>query len=253
MKRITPRNAAAAGLAVAALALASTGSVAVAADPIASGTVGSNGKSDACLDQQHSGANPSATSPAGVLQIADSSCPTTTGATSTASGGGGDTESSTASTTNGSSNTSTSTSVTARSTRTRSATSSSTAGSVSAASASGLRIAHVRYKLLRAKQAKHLRVLVTLQDRKRRLVRFAIVSIGGIAGAKSTLSHTRVAFSNRKGQAAFVVQVTRSMTGKRLLVHLAARTPHSRALAVGSVLVPKKQLRRGAVRLLAST
>jgi len=265
MKRIVPRSAAAAGLALAALALASAGSVALAADPVVSGTVGSSGKTDACLDQQHSGANPAATSPTGALQVADSSCPTTTGASPTAAGstsgaasgsqgdgGGGGTRSSTASTTNGS-NTSTSTSVTGKSTRIRRAAAFSAAGSVSAAGASGLRIAHVRYQLLRAKQGKHLRVLVTLQDRKRRLVRFAIVSIGAIAGAKSTLAGTRVAFSNRKGQAAFAVRVTRSMPGKRLLLHVGARTPHARALAVGSVLVPKKQLRHGAVRLLAST
>jgi hypothetical protein len=124
----------------------------------------------------------------------------------------------------------------------------SLAGSVAAAKASGLRIAKVRYQMVRAKHVKRLRVLVTVRDGKRRLVRTAIVSIGGLAGAKTTLARTRLGFTNRKGQAAFVVVLKQSMLGRRLLVRVGARTPHARALTVGAVAVPKQVPKRGALQ-----
>src|SRR2546423_15017420 len=70
-----------------AVALACTAVAAQSATPIvsvgptisptggtATGTAASNGQTDACLDQQHSGADPSTASPPGVVQIADRSC-----------------------------------------------------------------------------------------------------------------------------------------------------------------------------------
>src|SRR5439155_4329288 len=63
----------------------------------ATATMAPSGQTDACLDQQHSGANPSTSSVPGVVQIADSSCaapsgsgtPTTAAAPSTSGSGGG--------------------------------------------------------------------------------------------------------------------------------------------------------------------
>jgi len=264
--------------------LASTAGVARAATPIvtvgptgsptgnsATGTVGSGGQTDACLDQQHSGANPSAASPAGVLQIADSSCSTgagsepagaTTGAGASVSGpsGGGAGQSGGSSATAGpaggsTSQTSTSSQTATVSRRTAGFSNASPtrgASSVSAAAARGLKIARVRYQLVRAKKSKHLRVRVTLRDRRGRLVRSAIVSISGLPGAKSTLAGPHFGFSNRKGQATFAVGVTRSMLGHRFLFRIKARTPSAHALKVGAVLVPKERAKRRAVPKVAA-
>jgi hypothetical protein len=270
------RSIVSAGL-VMGVALACTAVAARAADPIvtigpttspsggqtALGTVASSGQTDACLDQQHSGANPgTTTSPTGAVQVADRSCtvaagsPTTAGG-STASGGGG---SGTQSSATGATNSSTQTSNSKTSTSSRSATASrrsagfsttsrATTASVAAANARGLRITHVGYKLVNAKAGKRLRVLVTLRDRKHHLVRAAIVSLNRLAGPKSTLRGLRLGLSNRKGQAAFVVQLKKSMFGHRVLLRIGARTPSARVFRVGSVLVPKP---RKAVRQIAA-
>jgi hypothetical protein len=96
-----------------------------------------------------------------------------------------------------------------------------------------------------------LHVLVTLRDRQRRLVRSAIVSIGRLPGARSTVPRLRVGFSNRKGQAAFAVPVTKSMLGRRVLFRIGARTPSAHTLKVGTVLVPKQHTQRKALRYIA--
>jgi hypothetical protein len=257
------RSFVSAGL-VMSVALACTAVVASAAEPVvtvgpttsptggstALGTVASGGETDVCLDQQHSGANPG-TSPTGAVQVADRSCSLATGSPTNAggssgsgSGGGGGTQTSSSKTTTSSRNATTS-----RRSAGFSTTSSATTASVSAANARGLRITHVRYKLLHVKASKRLRVLVTLRDRKHRPVRAAIVSLGRVAGAKSTLPGLRLGLSNRKGQAAFVVQLKKSMLGQRVLLRIGARTPSTRVLRVGSVLVPKP---RKVVRQIAA-
>src|SRR5438876_8709082 len=53
-----------------------------------SGTVAPTGQADACLNDQHSGADPSATNPNGAAQVNESSCESGDG-TQTAPGGGG--------------------------------------------------------------------------------------------------------------------------------------------------------------------
>jgi hypothetical protein len=221
------------------------------------GTVSSGGEADACLDQQHSGANPSASSPSGVVQLADRSCaapggsgtPTTAAATTagaTTAGSGGSTQSSKSQTTS-----SRSTTVSRRAAGSSSSSSTRTAAAVWAGKARGLQITAVRSKLVQAKQGKRLRVLVTLRDRQRRLVRSAIVSIGGLAGAKSTLPRLRAGFTNRKGQAAFVVAVTKSMLGQRVPFRVGARTPTAQAHKVSTALVPKQRTRRKVIRHIA--
>jgi hypothetical protein len=264
------RSIVSAGLVI-SVALACTAVVARAAEPIATvgpttsptggstalGTVSSGGQTDVCLDQQHSGANPGTTSPSGAVQVADRSCPVAAGSPTTSGGGGvGGAQSSatgpaTSRTQTSSSKTTTSSgsATTSRRSAGFSTASSATTASVSAANAHGLRITHVRYKLVNAKAGKHLRVVVTLRDRKHRPVRAAIVSLNRLAGAKSTLPGLRLGLSNRKGQAAFVVQLKKSMFGHRLLLRIGARTPSARVLKVGSVLVPKP---RKVVRQIAA-
>jgi hypothetical protein len=252
-----------AALAVTALAPAATPIVSVgpAGSPTggtATGTVSSSGQSDACLDQQHSGVNPSASSSTGAVQIADSSCaatsssPTTTsGAPSSASGsqgGGAQSESGTQTTTSQTTTHGSTSTVVRRSAGLSVAKSKRTVASVGAANAHGVLITHVRYKLLRAKAGRHLRILVTVRDRQRRAVRFAAVSLGKLAGAKHTLPGVRLGFSNRKGQAAFVVPLTKSVLGRRFLIRIAARTPTAHALTFGSVAVPKQRPHRTDLR-----
>jgi len=271
------RSIVSAGLVI-SVAFACTAVAARAAEPVvtvgpttsptggstALGTVASGGQTDVCLDQQHSGANPGTTSPTGAVQVADRSCSLATGSPTNAggssgsggSGGGGGTQSSATAPSNGSTQTSgskTSTSSRSATASRRSAgfstTSSATTTSVAAANARGLRITQVRYKFVNAKAGKRLRVLVTLRDRKHHLVRAAIVSLNRLAGAKSTLPGLRRGLSNRKGQAAFVVQLKKSMFGHRVLLRIGARTPSARVFKVGSVLVPKP---RKVVRQIAA-
>jgi hypothetical protein len=231
----------------------------------ATGTVASDGQTDACLDQQHSGVSPSTTSAPGVLQLGDRACttsngagtPTTAAAPSAggADGGGGSgtgaaaggTQSSTQTATNSRS----STSVTRRAAGATS-TSSSTQASVSAAGARGLRIALIRSKLIKAKAGNRLRIVVTLRDRQRRLVRSAIVSVGRLPGARTTLPRLHVRYSNQKGQAAFVVPVTKTMLGRRVLFRVRAHTPSAHVLNSGGVLVPGKRSHHQATRFVAS-
>ncbi len=231
-------------------------------------TVGSNGQTDACLNQQHSGASPSQSSAPGVVQVADRSCTATSGSgapttaaapsASGSDGGGGGTTTNTSQATPGNRSSTTISRQAANSSSARSGKSSmssngtsSTARSVWAGKARGLRITHVRSKVVQLKPGKRLRVLVTLRDRQRRAVRSGIVSIGALVGAKSTLPHLRVGFTNKKGQVTFLVPVTTSMFGQRVLFRVGARTPSARALKLGTVLVPKQRAHKKAMRHIA--
>jgi hypothetical protein len=264
LRRIVP-----AAVVTSVVALACTTVFAHGATPIASigpttsptggtatGTVASDAQTDACLDQQHSGVSPSTTTPPGVLQLGDRSCaassgagtPTTAAAPSASGsdGGGGSGTGATGGGTQSSTQTTSSRSSTSVSRRAAGATStsSSTQASVSAAGARGLKIALIRSKLIKAKAGNRLRILVTLRDRQRRLVRSAIVSVGRLPGAKTTLPRLHVRYSNRKGQAAFTVTVTKSMLGRRVLFRVGARTPTAHVLKAGGVLVPGRSHRK---------
>jgi len=214
----------------------------------AAGTVGSGGQTDACVNQQHSGANPSATNANGVAQINDSTCPSVGSSTVTAPQNGAASSSGTQPGGSSQSSVTNTTTSNKRASATRhTANSSNSIAShrtvfVSALHARGVKIARIRYQLQGTKTHQHLRLLVTLRDRQQRLVRSAIVSLGGIAGAKSTLSGLRAAFSNRNGQAAFVVSLTKSMLGQRLLLQIGVRTPAAHTLAVASLPLPKQRL-----------
>jgi hypothetical protein len=274
--RIGPRvrRAVSAGFALGVVALGCTAVAARSATPIvtvgptgspsggmAAGTVAPSGQTDVCLNQQHSGASPSTSSAPGVLQIADSSCtassgsgtPTTAAAPSASGSDGAGGSGSGAVPAGGgarSSKVTTSTTVARRTAGSRNT--SSTRASVSAAGARGLRITTLRSKIVRAKAGTRLLVLVTLRDGWRRLVRSAIVSIGRLPGAHSTLPRLHVGLSDRKGQAAFVVPVPKSMLGLRVLFRVRARTPSAHALRVGTVLVPRQRSHGKALRTIAS-
>jgi hypothetical protein len=195
----------------------------------ASGTVVSGGQTDACVNDQHSGVSP-ATGQNGGVQVNDSACAASGGASPPGSGGaqasaGGQSTSSTgsaggvpgAATTSGSAS------------RTW----------VSATGARGLRIVRVQYFVNDVAATKRLRMVVSLRDLNGRRVRHAIVSAGPVTGAKRTVGGTTSTFSNRLGQARLVVPATTSMLGRRLLLRITARTPSVRVVTVGSVLLPR--------------
>jgi hypothetical protein len=193
-----------------------------------SGAVGSGGTADACVNDQHSSANPSGTS--GVAQINDRTCAAQTsagtgagaGTTSNRTDGGG-----------------------GAATRSGASVAAAPGGTtralpawVFASQASGVRIVRVRYLTGNAAATKRFRVLVTVRDVRGRLVRHAIVSTGRVAGARTTVGDVRSAYTDRQGQARVPVRVTTPILGRRLLLRITARTPSARALRIGSVFLP---------------
>jgi hypothetical protein len=104
---------------------------------------------------------------------------------------------------------------------------------VAAVGASGVRVSAVHFR----QAARRLRVVITIRDRYRRLVRGAIVSLGGVAGAKATLGVPRSTYTTRKGVASFAIPLTAKLSGRRLLMRVTARTPRARATVVSSKLI----------------
>jgi hypothetical protein len=206
--------------------IASAGPLTTADGATASGRVGSGGQTDACLNDRHSGADPSSTQTSDAVRVNDLSCQTSSSSTGGGQAGGGRTagqRSGTASV-SGSSN--------GQSSRRR------VALTVAASNATGLRIASVRYRTAGAQMIKRVTVLVTVRDARGRLVRDAIVSLGALPGAKLTVSCKCAGFSNRRGQASLVLPVKREMFGKRLLFRIVARTPSAHAGTLGPLLLP---------------
>lgn len=209
-----------------ALALAST----AVADPIVtvpptdvagsdiSGSVASDPQADACIGDQHSGADPS---DSGIVGLNDSSCSSGAGASGTGGGGTG------ASPQSGAGSTSTSSGADAKA-----------GATVAAADAVGLRITRVRKVLKNVTLRRNFRLLVTVRDTGNRRVRGAIVSAGRVPGSTTTLSGLHAGFSDKRGVATILVPVTRRMFGKTVFVKIAARTPKARAVALRSVALP---------------
>jgi hypothetical protein len=191
------------------------------------GAVGSGGQTDACVNDQHSGANPSASDASGLAQLRDRACQS-----ATVSGGGAQTA---GARTSGSpsSGRATSASVTgaSRGAKTRTTT-------ITAIQAFGLRIASIRFATRGVEATKRLGVIVTVRDRRGFLVRDAIVSIAGVPGTRLPIAWRQAAYSNRLGQVTFRLPLAKEMGGKRLLVAIIARTPRVQAHRVAAVRVP---------------
>lgn len=194
----------------------------------ASGSVGSDPQADACISDQHSGADPAEPN---VVGLNDNTCASGSGSStpgggsspggSSPGGGGGTTRP-----TGGAQTTST-------------AGSRGTAGWVSASQAVGLRIVGVRRLTSGVRVTGRFGLVVTLRDTRGRLVRGGIVTIGRVPGSLSTIKNTYSNFTNKAGQARLVVPVTKSMFGKRLFIKISARTPKARAMALRSVVLPR--------------
>jgi hypothetical protein len=195
----------------------------------ASGDVGSNGKANACLNDERSQADPSAAESGSVANVNQGSCEESGG-----SADGAGTPAASQSSAGGGSKQPTSSRGTSGATKAGAA----SGTSVAAGNAVGLRIAGVRPSTKGVGTTKRFRVLVTLKDLQGRLVRGAIVSIGKVPGARNTLSSTCSTFSNKLGQANVVVHVDQRSLGKRLFMKISARTPKARAVTLRSVRLP---------------
>ena len=193
----------------------------------ASGDVGSDAKTNACVNDEHSNADPSASDGAPV-KLNQGSCQEAAG-----SSGSGGSQSGSGQTGSGSQKPG---SVRGTSGSTRSNAGATTR--VAAANAVGLRIARVRHVTDGVSKTKSFRTLVTLKDLQGRLVRDAIVTIRKAPGTRNTVSGMCSAFSNRLGQATIVVHVPNQSLGKRLFLKISARTPKARSIAHRSVRLP---------------
>jgi hypothetical protein len=194
----------------------------------ASGDVGSDAKTNACVNDDRSHADPSA-SDGDPVKLNQGSCQEAAGSSAGSGGsqGGSGPQAGSGSQKSGSRGGSGSTRSNA----------SATTG-VAAGNAAGLRIARVRPVTDGVSKTKSFRVLVTLKDMQGRLVRDAIVTISKAPGARNTVSGMCSAFSNRLGQATIVVHVPNESLGKRLFLKISARTPKARSIALRSVRLP---------------
>lgn len=180
------------------------------------GSAGTDPEADACVGNQHSGADAEESS---ALQLNDAACQSSTGG-GAASGGG-----------------SQSTGGGAR--PTGAAGQGSTLASVAAADAIGIRIVGVKRLLKNVRLSKNFRLLVTVKDGRGLRVRGAIVSISRVPGSKRTVSGMHAGLSNKTGVARVLVPVTTKMFGNRVFLKITARTPKARAVTLRSVLLPR--------------
>jgi hypothetical protein len=223
---LTAAVATAAGPPVVSLGPVSTPGGAVTA----TGTADSGGQSDACVNGQHSGTNPSSSDLSGAALVNDSACQAAGG-----QAGGSQTaapQTTAAAQAGGKGGTGPVASI------------QSVAGKrgltvVSAAGAVGLRITRIQYSARGVRTTRLLRVLVTLRDRQGRAVRGGIVTIGSAPGGRTTIGSMRATFSDGRGQAAFKLPLRQSVFGKRLFLTVIARTPTTHVRKLSSTTLPR--------------
>jgi hypothetical protein len=252
--RIVPHNrkllvAAAAAVTLALAVLSAGASIAKADPPIATigpvttpngtatatGTVASGGDTDACVNDQHSGATPSSSNPDSAVQVNDASCQTAAGGQSSSSQTSGSAASGSSSGSSPSNGSAPSGGSRPAGSTGASGTTKKAATTIAAANARGLKISAISYNTKGIRSSKKLGVRVTLRDADGNLIRDAIVSIKGVPGAKNTIDCADAAYTNSAGVAAFTVPVSAKMLGKRLFLGVVARTPSQRVGRIGAV------------------
>jgi hypothetical protein len=129
---------------------------------------------------------------------------------------------------------------------------STTAGpSIAAAGADGVVISKVRYLTKTARPLKRFRMIVTVKDRRGRLVRNATVRVRPTnfqARRKFVVGKQRTRRSGKLGQANFLVLVRKHALGKRLFMVTVAQTPRAKAQKTTSVRLPKAKRAKRAAR-----
>jgi hypothetical protein len=226
-------------------------SVGPASDPngsvTASGTAGSGGQTDACLNNQHSSANPSSANTQGAASVNDSTCQKGSGSTNGAGASGGAQTAGNGRTVSSTGSAASSAGAQGASTNRNAATSSvsragKAAATVAAVDAHGIQIVRVKYVKTQVATRRLLRLYVTVRDIDHRLVRDAIVSVKPLPNARQTIRVTLATFSNKLGRASLAVPLTTQMLGKRLRFLIQARTPNAHALELGSVSIPARTI-----------
>ena len=114
-----------------------------------------------------------------------------------------------------------------------------TSRSVSATDAHGVQIAKIRYFAKGIKKTKRLRVVVTVRDRRNRLIHGAVVKLRSprtdrILGRSFTKS------TNLNGKVTFILRVRREAFGKRTRFVTTAQTPSAKVSKRTSVRLPQK-------------
>jgi hypothetical protein len=109
--------------------------------------------------------------------------------------------------------------------------------SVSAAAAVGLRIVKVRVYKQNALRRHRVRMVVTVKDRRGRLVRGAKISVRSTKAGR-LVRRPRDTVSGRKGRATFVLRLREAALGKRLVVVTVAKTPRATAKKTNGISLP---------------
>lgn len=189
-----------------------------------SGSAGSDPEADACIGNQHSGAD---SEDSQVLALNDAACASSTGGGATGGRGSSTTGGGRPSGTTGAAGAS------------GAAGKSAGQASVAAADAIGLRIVGVKRLLKNVRLSKNFSLIVTVKDGRGLRVRGAIVSVSRVPGSKRTVSGMHAGFSNKIGVARVLVPVTTKMFGNRVFLKITARTPKAQAVSLRSVLLPR--------------
>ena len=194
------------------------GALARASDPPVV-VVAPSGQADACLSSEHSGVNPPGSNAGNTVQLADRPCTT---APQSAAGQIGATQ--------------------AGETRAPAQTSGGSAAStavVTAADAVGLRIASIRIDARGIAKTRRLGVIVTVRDQRKRVVRYAVISLGCTKGAHGVAGCRQSSFSNGLGRASFRLKLGAHVTARRISLAVTARTPRFQARKLVTVRLPK--------------
>ena len=109
---------------------------------------------------------------------------------------------------------------------------------VSARDAVGIRIVKIRYVRKGAVRVHRIRMIVTVRDRRGRLIRGATIRV--TAKGHKLAKRPRATRSGAKGRATIALRLRSSAYGKRLVTVTVAKTPRAKARKTSSVRVPAK-------------
>ena len=113
-------------------------------------------------------------------------------------------------------------------------------GTVTATQAIGLRIAKVRFVRKGTARTGRLRMIVTVKDRRGRLVQGAKIRVRATRAGR-LVRQPRVASSGPRGRTTFVLRLRKAAHGKRLVLVTVGRTPRAKAVRRSAVYVPSRR------------
>lgn len=110
--------------------------------------------------------------------------------------------------------------------------------SVAAAGAKGLRITAIRHTLKGVKKSRRFRTLVVVKDSRGYLVRGATVLVRPLT-RKRLRALPKAVKTSKIGRANFVLRPAKKTFGKRIILHVSAKTPSAKALRRSFVRIPR--------------